>query len=160
MPRKYTFQMPKVRRWVESRLQGRVLNLFGGVVRLTPPQGGEVVFNDLNADLLDPGDLNRDACDLAQWRDLGAAFDTVVFDPPFSAHQAVVSYGIKKAQRVTHARDVVEFVLKPAGRVLTLGFNSTGMSDSRGFTKQALALINCGGSHNDIILLEEVRNGS
>lgn len=157
MPRKYTFQMPKVRKWIEDRLEGDVLNLFGGVVRLTPPQGRVIIHNDLNPALLDSGDLNRDACDLAQWRDLASRFDTVVFDPPFSAHQAVVSYGVKRAQRVTHARDVVEFVLRPGGRVISLGFNSTGMGDSRGFQKESLALVNGGGSHNDIILLSERR---
>jgi hypothetical protein len=152
MPRKWTFQMPKVRKWVEDRCEGKVLNLFGGVVRLP-----NAVHNDLNIDLLASGDLNRDAFDLAQWRDLEGQFDTVVFDPPYSAHQAVVSYGLKRAQRVTHARDVVEFVLKSGGRVISLGFNSTGMSDSRGFSKESLALVNCGGSHNDIILLSERR---
>lgn len=152
MPRKWTFQMPKLRRWIESRLEGDVLNLFGGVVRLP-----NATHNDLNAELLNPGDLNLDAFDLAAWRDHASRYDTVVFDPPYSAHQAVVSYGTKRAQRVTHARDVVEYVLKPDGRVISLGFNSTGMSDGRGFTKEALALVNCGGSHNDYILLSERR---
>lgn len=151
MPRKWTFQMPKVRTWIESRIEGRTLNLFGGITRLT----GDVVHNDLQPELCLPGDLSRDACDGAQWVDLEHVFDTVVFDPPYSFHQAVVSYGLKKQQKVSHARDVVEWVLKPGGRVLSLGFNSTGMSESRGFEKEALALVNCGGSHNDYILLSE-----
>jgi hypothetical protein len=150
MPRKWTFQMPKVRSWIESRLEGDTLNLFGGVVRLPG-----AVHNDLEASHLADGDLNRDACDLGLWVDCHHKFQTVVMDPPYSAHQAVVSYGVKKAQRITHARDVVEYVLKPGGRVLSLGFNSTGMSESRGFKKEALALVNCGGSHNDYILLSE-----
>jgi 23S rRNA G2069 N7-methylase RlmK/C1962 C5-methylase RlmI len=110
MPRKWTFQMPKLRQWIESRLEGDVLNLFGGVVRLTAPSGGSVVHNDLNGELLQEGDLNRDAFDLSQWVHHRSAFDTVVFDPPYSAHQAVVSYGTKKQQQVSHARDVVEYV--------------------------------------------------
>lgn len=155
MPRKWTFQMPKLRSWIEGRLEGAVLNLFGGVVKLEPPQAGSVMTNEINPDL--SADLRRDAFDLAQWQDLGSRFDTVVFDPPYSAHQAVVSYGVKKAQRVTHARDVVEYVLKPGGRVISLGFNSTGMSNSRGFEKEGLLLVNCGGSHNDFIILSERR---
>lgn len=150
MPRKWTFQMPKVRKWVEERIEGDCLNLFGGITRL-----GNAVHNDLNADLLKEGDLQRDAYDLTHWRDDHSRFDTVVFDPPYSAHQAVVSYGSKRAQRVSHARDVVEYVLRPGGRVVSLGFNSTGMSESRGFAKESLALVNCGGSHNDYILLCE-----
>jgi hypothetical protein len=154
MPRRYTFQMPKIRTWIEERLEGEVLNLFGGVVRLP-----HSVHNDLNPDLLHEGDLQKDACDLSQWMDLGDRFDTVVFDPPFSDFQAVVSYGIKRQQRVSHARDVVEHVLRPGGRVISLGFNSTGMSNSRGFRKDSLALVNCGGSHNDFILLSERQVG-
>lgn len=154
MPRKMTFQMPKLRQWVEDRLEGSVLNLFGGVVRLK-----DAVHNDINPALLNDGDLCRDAFDLAAWRDLPASFDCVVFDPPYSAHQAVVSYGIKKAQRVTHARDVVEYVLKPGGRVISFGYNSTGMGAGRGYSKESILLVNCGGSHNDYIVTSERHTG-
>lgn len=150
--------MPKLRKWVEDRLEGNVLNLFGGVVRLRALEGHSTVHNDLNRDLILPYDLNLDAFDLTQWTQWEGKFDTVVFDPPYSAHQAVVSYGSKRQQRVSHARDVVEWVLRPDGRVISLGFNSTGMSESRGFKKEALALVNCGGSHNDYILLCERRS--
>jgi hypothetical protein len=153
MPRKWTFQMPKLRAWVESRLEGTVLNLFGGVVRLP-----SAVHNDLNKDLANgPLDLNRDAFDLEAWVDSAGVYDTVVFDPPYSAHQAVVSYGTKKQQRVSHARDVVEYVLAPHGRVISLGFNTTGMSNARGFTKENILIVNCGGSHNDYLIMSERR---
>lgn len=140
--------MPKLRKWVESRCEGRVLNMFGGVVRIPG-----AVHNEINLEL--EADMRRDAFDLEQWQDLAENYDTVIFDPPYSAHQAVVSYHTKKAQQVTHARDVVEYVLKPGGRVISLGFNSTGMSDSRGFTKDSILLVNCGGSHNDFIVVSE-----
>lgn len=151
MPRKWTFQMPKLRQWIEDRLEGSVLNMFGGVVRLK----GDVIHNDIEPALLVDGDLNRDAFDLTHWVSDQKRFDTVVFDPPYSAHQAVVSYGTKKAQKVTHARDVVEYVLRPGGRVLSLGFNSTGMGACRGFEKEHILMVNCGGSHNDYIVMCE-----
>lgn len=153
MPRKWTFQMPKLRAWVESRLEGHTLNMFGGVTRLTPPEGYEVDYNDINADI--PADLRNDAYNLDQWADMGGSYHTVIFDPPYSAYQAIKTYNSKKAQQVTHARDVVEYVLRPGGRVISLGFNSTGMSESRGFTKEGILLVNCGGSHNDIIVMSE-----
>lgn len=158
MPRKWTFQMPKLRQWVESRLEGHTLNLFGGVTRLTPPPGYEIFYNDINPEV--PADLRLDACDIEQWKAHGGAYQTVIFDPPYSAFQAVKTYGNKKAQKVTHARDVVEFVLAPGGRVISLGFNSTGMGESRGFTKEALLIANGGGSHNDILVLSERMNQS
>lgn len=146
--------MPKLRSWIEGRLEGAALNLFGGMVRLEHPNG-YVEYNDINPDL--PADLRRDAYNLSLWVDRQHAYDTVVFDPPYSAYQAVKTYG-RKAQLVSHARDVVEYVLRPGGRVLSLGFNSTGMSESRGFSKESLLLVNCGGSHNDIICLSERSN--
>lgn len=155
----WTFQMPKLRKYVEERLEGTVLNLFGGITRLTHPSEGERIYhNDVMVEYLKDGDLNRDAYDLSKWQDFAGGVDTVVFDPPYSAHQAVVSYGVKKAQQVTHARDVVEFVLRPGGRVISLGFNSTGMSMSRGFTKEEILLVNCGASHNDYLVTTERRN--
>jgi hypothetical protein len=157
MPRKWTFQMPKLRGWVEARLEGKVLNLFGGVTKLTSPNGGCVYSNDNNPDI--KADFNYDACDLMPWQGLQHEFDTVVFDPPYSDFQAVKTYGVKKAQKVTHARDVVEYVLRPGGRVISLGFNSTGMGLSRGYEKEGLLLVNCGGSHNDYIVLSERHTG-
>lgn len=155
MPRAWTFQMPKLRTWVESRLEGKVLNLFGGVTKLTPPPGGSIITNDINPDL--KSDLALDAYDLVQWAswDSQGKFDTVIFDPPYTAYQAVHTYNGKKAQDVTHARDIVEYTLRPGGRVISLGFNSTGMGASRGFEKEGLLLVNGGGSHNDIIILSE-----
>jgi hypothetical protein len=154
MPRSWTFQMPKLRKWMEDRIEGHTLNLFGGITRLK----GDVVYNDLNPDL--PADLRRDAYDLNQWADSHARFDTVIFDPPYSAFQAVRTYGRKRAQEVTHARDVVEYVLKPGGRVISFGFNTTGMGMSRGYEKEAILIVNCGGSHNDYLCMSERHNGS
>lgn len=149
MPRKWTFQMPKVRAWVEERLEGKVLNLFGGVTRLT----GDIHYNDINEDLA--ADTRKDAYDLAQWQEFKDVFDTVLLDPPYTAFQAVKTYGARKAQQVTHAREVTEYVLRPGGRVISLGFNSTGMSEMRGFEKEAILLVNSGGSHNDTIVMSE-----
>lgn len=151
----WTFRMPKLRAFVEERLEGDVLNLFGGLTRLTHPLGLPIMHNELREDI--DADLHRDACDLVQWQDLGGRFDTVVFDPPYSFHQAVVSYGMKKAQRVTHAKDVVEFVLKPGGRVISLAFNTTGMAAKRGFKKEEIMIVNCGASHNDYLVTVERR---
>lgn len=141
--------MPKLRAWTEERIEGHTLNLFGGVTRLR----GDIVYNDINPEL--PADYRRDAYDLAVWSDSQSRFDTVVFDPPYSAFQAVQTYGSKRAQRVTHARDVVEYVLKPGGRVLSFGFNTTGMGKTRGYEKEHILIVNCGGSHNDYLCLSE-----
>ena len=150
MPRVYTFEMPKLRRWVESRLRGRTLNLFGGKVRLT--HIAPVVHNDIRAEC--QPDTMLDAFDPDAIITLGV-FETIVFDPPYSSYQAVHSYGGVKMQEVTRARESVHLALVPGGRVISLGWNSTGMSASRGYVKDEILLVNSGGSHNDIIVLVE-----
>jgi hypothetical protein len=158
MPRAMTFQMPKLRGWVESRLQGDVLNLFGGLTQFSLPDGQLYHHNDMSPDIKDKHS-SFDACNLLEWQGFEKRFDTVIFDPPYSHYQAIKTYNVKKAQKVTHARDVVEYVLRPGGRVISLGFNSTGMGLSRGYEKEALLLVNCGGSHNDYIVLSERHSG-
>jgi hypothetical protein len=150
MPSKWTFTQPKTRAWVEERLEGDVLNLFGGFTRFPG-----AVHNEINPDL--SADIRLDACNLELWQDYGGKFDTVIMDPPFSFNQAVVTYGIKKAQQITHARDVILHVLRPRGRVLSCGYNSTGMGETRGFEKEGLLIVNHGGSHNDMMVLCERR---
>ncbi len=117
MPSKWTFGPTKVRAWVESKVEGHTLNLFGGQTRLD----GDVIYNDLDETL--PADLRLDATQPHLWEEYRHQFDTVIFDPPFSDHQAVVSYGIKRQQRVTLARETVVIVLRPGGRVLSFGYN-------------------------------------
>lgn len=149
----WTFQAPKLRAYVEARLIGRTLNLFGGVTRLA--HTGEIIHNDFKPELLRDGDWCRDACDLTQWLDSEKSFDTVILDPPWSFHQAVISYGIKKAQKITHAKDVIDYVLKPGGRVITLAFNSNAMGVTRGYDKEEILLVAQGASHNDILVVVE-----
>ena len=147
--------MPKVRKWIEERLEGDVLNLFGGLIWFSLPEPFIYVHNDINPQL--NAHERRDAYQVEEWQSLQKKFDTVIFDPPYTAYQAIKTYGGKKAQQVSHARDVVEYVLRPGGRVLSLGFNSTGMGEGRGFTKEGILLVNGGGSHNDIIVVSERR---
>lgn len=153
VPKKWTFQMPKLRRWVESRLEGDVLNLFGGFTRLDHPGGASILYNDRNLDL--EADYRRDSYNLLEWQDAGGRFGTVILDPPFTAYQAVRTYGITRAQEISHAREVALYALKPGGRIISIGYNSTGMSESRGFVKESIALVNTGASHNDYIALCE-----
>lgn len=154
MPHRYTFQMPKLRAWVESKLEGRTLNIFGGITRLIHPQGHEIVHNDIRPEMYP--DVSIDAYDIDAITALGR-FQTVVFDPPYSAYQAVHSYGGVKMQEVSRARQGIQRVLDLEGVVISLGWNSTGMGEKRGYAKEAILLVNSGGSHNDIIITVERR---
>ena len=46
-PRSYTFEMPKLKLWIESQCVGKVLNLFGGKIRLNVDE----VSNDIDTNV-------------------------------------------------------------------------------------------------------------
>ena len=82
-PNKWTFQSDKIREWVESHLQGSVLNACAGKTYLQ--HSGEIVRNDLNEDR--DADYHYDVIEIADHFPSNS-FDTVVFDPPFSSEQS------------------------------------------------------------------------
>jgi len=81
--------------------------------------------------------------------------DFVLFDPPFSAHQAE-RYEAGHVNVYTDPRYVsncfkeIVRILKPGGCVLKLGYNSTRHHRSLGLVKGWL--VNFGGSRNDVVM--------
>ena len=51
----------------------------------------------------------------------------------------------------TKIKNVLKRVLNPNGRVISFGYNSVGMSKSRGFEKKAICLVCHNGNHQDTI---------
>lgn len=151
MPRVYTFEQPKLRRWVESRCIGRTLNVFAGRVRLDVDE----FRNDI--DPAAPADLHVDARNIAAHLN-DQRFQTAIIDPPYSMFQAVHSYGGRRVQDITAVRESVNSVLDHPARVISLGWNTTGMGVRRGYIKRAILICNGGGSHNDILVTVEDRD--
>ena len=54
-PRRYTFEQPKLKVWVEGWCKGTVLNLFAGVVKLAINE----IRNDIDPNM--PADYHQDA---------------------------------------------------------------------------------------------------
>jgi hypothetical protein len=149
-----TFEMPKLRRFVLSQFTGKVLNVFGGNTDLKPYYHGSIISNDINSNA--PTDFHYDAMQIDKYFE-AQSFDGAIIDPPYSMYQATESYGCSKrvVQRITLVRNAVDILLKPGAIVVTLGYNSTGMTKNRGYVKKKLLLVNLGGSHNDIMVLVE-----
>jgi len=78
--RRYTFEAPKIRNWVESQVQGKtVLNLFAGPTRL---RRCTEITNDLDTSL--EMDYHVDALELVkQLSAVHKLFDVVILDPPY-----------------------------------------------------------------------------
>jgi len=153
MPNKWTFQMPKLRKWVLQWLPvgGKVLNIFAGKTKLNE-YNGAIIYNDINPDL--DVDYHYDAMEISKYFE-PKSFDAILFDPPYTYHQTTRQYGGKTHIIVTKAKMEADKLLKAGGIVVSLGFNSTGFSKKRGYKKLGILLVNCGGEHNDIIVTVE-----
>lgn len=147
-PNKWTFESDKIRHWCEKHLRGRVLNACCGPTKLHHEE--EIVRNDIDEDI--GTDYHVDATELSSH--FGREFDTVVFDPPFSAHQATVTYNGTTTGYDTAMKREIHRVLRPGGRLVQFGYSTTGMPRKLGdveYRKVAAAIFNTLGRPNDIL---------
>jgi hypothetical protein len=144
-PSKWTFESANIREWTEAQLRGRVLNACAGPTRLD--HGHEIVTNDLDESL--DVDHHIDATQLSEH--FGREFDTVLFDPPFSAYQATTHYGGRETGYDTAMKREIAAVLRDGGRVIQFGYTTTCMPRSMDFDRQAVAVFNTLGRQNDIL---------
>lgn len=118
----WTFQSDPVRKFVEERLEGRVLNLFAGKTKLH--HDDEIVRVDLDESR--DADYHFDAIEVRE-RFGKNAFDGAVLDPPFSVEQSRKQYNGEYAGHFKHVRDQVAKVVRPGGRTLTFGYHTRAM---------------------------------
>jgi hypothetical protein len=140
--------MPQLKTFIESKCIGRVLNLFAGKNRLNVDETRVDVDPEM------PADYHIDAADFIDTWDK-FSFDTVVLDPPYNVRKSREKYGGRHIGKYKIIKDNLHKVLSPNARVISLGYDSVGMSFSRGFIKSHICLICHGGDHNDTICLVE-----
>jgi len=163
-PNRWTFQSAKIRRWVEQRLRGRVLNACAGITKLAHDE--EIVRNDLQKKVeLNDGsmastaaDTHHDVCEIAEHFE-GGSFDTVVYDPPFSQNQANRSYDGKEVGEDALAKRQFDELLGPGGRVIQFGFSTTCMPMSMGYDRAEVAVFNTLGRMNDYLAVVDEKPG-
>lgn len=149
---KWTFDPKSIRRYVESRLEGRVLNLFSGENQLRHTD--EIVRNDLDDSI--EADHHFDALEVAEHFS-PRSFDTILLDPPYNVRKAREKYNGRYRGEFTVIKDRIIPLVKLGGRVIHFGYASTGMGRSRGFENREVCLINHKGDHNDTICVIEER---
>ena len=120
-----------------------------------------VIDNDLNSEY--ETDYHMDALDFLKMFD-DNSIDGVVYDPPYSLRQVSECYknvGIPVTQETTQSSwrrkhlDEITRIVKPNGRVVCFGWNSSGVGKTRGFDLYRVLLVPHGGSHNDTIVTVE-----
>jgi len=146
-PNRYTFQAPKTKSWVESWCRGKVLNLFAGKTKLNVDE----YRVDIDTNM--PADIYMDAYEFVSTTDM--KFDTVILDPPWNIRKSREKYEGRYIGSLTKLKNILPRVLKDYAKVISVGYDSVGMSLSRGFVKLALCLVCHSGDYNDSILLVE-----
>jgi hypothetical protein len=145
--KRYTFEQPKLKLWTEEWCCGKVLNLFAGRVKL------DVDEYRVDIDKKMIADEHCDAFEFVNKTDL--KFDTVVLDPPYNLRKSREKYGGRYIGSFTKIKNVIPRILNPSGRVIIFGYDTVGMSKSRGFEKIAICLVCHSGDYNDTICLVE-----
>lgn len=146
-PRKYTFEQPKLKKWIEKNCKGKVLNLFAGTTRLNVDEYRVDLDTNTSPDFI------GDAYDFVL--NTNMKFDTIILDPPWSLRKSREKYEGRFIGKFTKLKNILKRVLNKNGRVITVGYSSTGMSISRGFKKIALCIICHNGDHDDSFAILE-----
>jgi len=153
-PNRWTFQSDKIRRWVEQRLRGRVLNACAGITKLAHDH--EIVRNDVDEQR--DADLYVDVCEIADHLE-PESFDTVVYDPPFTDYQANRSYDGQQVGNDALAKQQFDALLRPGGRVIQFGYTTTCMPNELGYRRQTVWIWNTLGRMNDYLSVVDEKPG-
>lgn len=149
-PKRYTFEQPKLRKFVELNCRGKTLNLFAGKTSL------KVNETRVDMDKRMPADYHMKAFDFLKMAiTKGFKYDAIILDPPYSVRKSREKYEGQWIGAFKKIKDLVPEVLNDNGVVITLGYDSVGMSRSRGFKKIAICIVCHNGDHDDTICLVE-----
>jgi hypothetical protein len=152
--RRYTFESPKIKEWVESRAEGNVLNLFAGKTLLNLNEVRNDVDESMNAI------HHKDALDFVkEWN--GEKFDTIILDPPYAYRKSMEMYNGNYTSKFKLIADNISKILKDGGQVISFGYHSTFMGNKRGFKlKELCVFAHSGAQHCTIGIIEERSNSN
>ena len=150
--RRYTFQSPKIKKWVEDNSNGKVLNLFAGKTILELDE----IRNDISDEAI--VDYKNDALDFVLgWE--GEKFNTIILDPPYSYRKSMEMYNGHYTSRFKVIADNLETILQPNGKIISFGYHSTFMGEVRGFKLEKMCIFAHGGAqHCTIAIIETKEN--
>lgn len=150
-PKKFTFEQPRLKEWVEKYCIGRVLNLFAGKVQL----GVEWEVR-VDVDRTMSAHYYMDAREFVNtWK--FRKFDTVILDPPYTYRKSKEKYNGNYMGQLPRLKNELLGILNPGARIISLGWDTVGMGRSRGFEKIAACIVCHNGDHRDTLGLVEER---
>jgi hypothetical protein len=141
--RRYTFESPKIKKWVEENSNGRCLNLFAGKTKLNINE----VRNDIDNEMI--ADYHLDALEFVkQCKD---KYDTIILDPPYAYRKAMEMYKGNYTSKFKLIADEIPLILKKNGKVISFGYHTTFMGQKRGFELYKLCVFAHGGAQHATI---------
>jgi hypothetical protein len=147
---KYTFTSRKIKKWVETNVEGIVLNLFAGKIILDCNE----IRNDINKEM--PANYHYEAVDLVElFIRTDKKVNTILLDPPYSYRKSMEYYKGHKNSRFKRVKDMLKDILNKNGCVITFGYHSLSMGKRRGFEIEKILLISHGGAIHDTIATKE-----
>lgn len=119
------------------------------------------ITNDLDPEM--GCDYSMDALEFLKMFE-NESVDFVLYDPPYSPRQVSECYkkmGMSVNMQTTQAsfwgnlKKEIGRILKPAGIVISFGWNSNGVGKKNGMVQQEILIVAHGGHHNDTICVVE-----
>lgn len=147
-PTKWTFEPDVMREYVQNNLEGRTLNLFCGKTYLHHPNEDSIIRNDIDESI--DADFHFNATEVREYVD-DQSFGTVILDPPYNVRKSREKYSGVYQGALKYIKDQLQTIVRPGGIVIHFGYDTTGMSKSRGFKKEQVAVFNHKGDHNDTL---------
>lgn len=151
--RKWTFEMPLVKKWVEKWCEGKVLNLYAGKTKINADETRIDVSNDYKPDY-----HMSDIEFIEHAKNKGLLYNTILLDPDYNLRKAMEKYKGNHRSKFAKVKDEILYILAPMGRVITFGYNSNNMGVKRGFELIAITLICHFGARHDTIATVDIRN--
>lgn len=150
-PRKYTFEMKKLKKWTIQNCRGKTLNLFAGMTVLN---GVDEIRVDLNKDMV--ADYYMDAYEFViMAKNKKMMFDTVIFDPPYNLRKSREKYMGIYTSELRKIKTELPHIINDNGVVICYGYDTTGMGRRRGFELIKICIVNHSGDHNDTLCTVE-----
>ena len=159
MPNSKTFTIKPIKELLKEEInEGEIwIDAFANESKVT------TITNDLNPNY--DTDYHMDALEFFKMFGDNSV-DGVLYDPPYSLRQVVECYksiGTEVTQETTQSSwrskhiDEIKRILKPGGKAICFGWNSSGVGKVRGFELSRILLVPHGGSHNDTICTVEIK---
>jgi hypothetical protein len=146
--KRYTFESPGIKSWVEQNSSGLCLNLFAGKTILNINE----IRND--KDELMPASYHMDALDFV--RKTNDIFDTIILDPPYSYRKAMEMYKDNYTSKFKLIADEIPRILNNNASIISFGYHTTFMGKVRGFYLDKLCVFAHGGAqHATIGIIEK-----